>query len=93
VDFLCFLTSSFAVSFEGCVFCLFYHNSFFNILKEYPDYLLLFAFAVVQRWVLSVERCQTQTVVPKFMAIPFSGGDLKKLILSKRTEQIESQNN
>jgi hypothetical protein len=30
------------------------------------------------------------SVVPKFMAIPFSG-DLKKLILSKRTEQIESQ--
>jgi hypothetical protein len=28
------LTSSFAVSFEGCFFGLFYHNSFFNILRK-----------------------------------------------------------
>jgi hypothetical protein len=67
-----------------CFFGLLYHNSFFNILKEYPDYLLLFALPqllLVQiGWVLSVERCQTQT--PSFQSLwhsIFSGGGSKEV--------------
>jgi hypothetical protein len=67
-------------------FGLFYHNSFFNILRKNILITCCCCFAAVaigaDGWVLSVERCQTNSVVPKFMAIPFSGGDLKK-ILSK----------
>jgi hypothetical protein len=69
-----------------------YHNSFFNI-EKYPDYLLLFALQLLVQidgfCRLNVARPNS---VPKFMAIPFSGGG-SKVNLSKRTEQIESQNN
>jgi hypothetical protein len=62
------LTSSFAVSFEVVFFCLFYHNSF-NILRK--NILITAAcFAAVAigvGWVLSVERCQTQT--PSFQSL------------------------
>jgi hypothetical protein len=66
------LTSSFAVSFEGCVFWFVLSQQLLQYpAKEYPDYLLLLALPqllLVQiGWVLSVERCQTQT--PSFQSL------------------------
>jgi hypothetical protein len=64
------LTSSFAVSFEGCVFlvCLSQPSS---ISCERISLLAAACFAAVaigaDGWVLSVERCQTQT--PSFQSL------------------------
>jgi hypothetical protein len=66
------LTSSFAVSFEVVFFLVCFIQQLLQYpAKEYPDYLLLFALPqllLVQiGWVLSVERCQTQT--PSFQSL------------------------
>jgi hypothetical protein len=77
-------------------FGLFYHNSF-NIPKEYPDYLLLLA--LPQLLLVQIDGfCRLNVARPKLRRSKVYGNsifrrDLKKLILSKRTEQIESQNN